>query len=386
MHGPILPTPHDTGPDTGQRSSTTVMIWDSPLRLFHWAMVGVVAIAAITGYVAPQWWLDIHVYAGYALGFLLAFRLVWGFLGSHYSKFSTFPLKPRAALEHLFSVLRGRSKVYTGHNPVGAWVIVALLTLLVLVVLSGVVVLGGQENLGPLASITGFKVGEATAEIHETLSGLLVGLISIHLVGVFVEVKVFRHPILKAMISGKKTVAGDYAGKKEPGFLRGAVLFSLVVAALLFMGLKLNAQPLPGWRNIEVPAVYKSECGDCHDSYHPSLETAAGWRDIMGNLADHFGEDASLDEETRRRITAYLGKNDAFSFDTEAAHKIGRVEMASNRMTDTPYWKKRHRAIKDAVFKGPSVGSKVNCQGCHRDAATGRFDDQNIHVPKEGLK
>ncbi len=384
MHGHIDTS---TGANQeNQRSSTTALIWDLPLRLFHWAMVGVVAIAAITGYVAPEWWLGIHVYAGYAIGFLLAFRLVWGVLGSHYSKFSTFPLKPRAALDHLFSVLKAKPKVYTGHNPVGAWVIVALLSLLTLVVLSGIVVLGGQENLGPLAAITGFKVGEFTAEIHETLSGLLIGLISIHLLGIFVEVKIFRHPILKAMISGKKSVPGDFPRKKQPGILRGAILFSLVVAALLFMGLKLNAQPLPGWRNIEVPALYNSECGDCHDPYHPSLETAASWRTVMTNLEDHFGEDASLDEETRRRIAAYLGANDAFSFDTEAANKIGRVEMASRRMTDTPYWKKRHRDIKDAVFKKRSVGSKVNCAGCHRDAATGRFDDASIHMPEGGLK
>ncbi len=362
------------------------MVWDLPLRLFHWSMVGVVAIAAVTGYVAPEWWLDIHVYAGYAIGFLLAFRLVWGVFGSHYSKFSTFPLKPRAALAHLFSVLRARPKVYTGHNPVGAWVIVALLSLLALVVLSGLVVLGGQENLGPLAAMTNFQIGSFTAEIHETLSGLLVGLISIHLLGIFVEVRIFRHPLLKAMISGGKAVGPDDPGKKQPGLLRGAVLFSLVVAALLFMGLKLNAQPPLGWRNIQVPPFYKSECGDCHDPYHPSLETAPEWRSVMANLENHFGEDASLDEETRLRITAYLSKNDAFSFDTEAANEIGRVETVSKRMTDTPYWKKRHRGIAAAVFRKQSVGSKVNCEGCHSDAATGRFDDARIHLPEGNRK
>jgi len=361
--------------------SRSVMVWDLPLRLFHWSMVCVVTIAFITGYLAPDSWQNIHVIAGYALGCLLAFRIVWGFFGSYYSRFNTFPLSIRAIGEHLLSILRMSPIAHIGHNPVGAWVIIILLTLLTLLVLTGLVVLGGEEDLGPLASIINFKVGDFTEDIHEALSGILLGVISIHLLGVFVEVKIFRHPVLKAMISGRKPVAKDGEEQGHSYILRGSVLFLMVVGMVVFAGMKLNALPSQGARNIVALPEYKTECGDCHVPYHPSLLMAGGWRSIMRTLPDHYGEDASLENDMRVLIENFLTTNDALNFDTKVSHKIGRIETASNRMTDTKYWKKKHRKIEDIAFRHPSVGSKVNCNGCHKDAATGRFNDSNIHVP-----
>ena len=97
-----------------------VMVWDLPLRLFHWAMVCVVAVAGVTGFLAPEWWLDVHVIAGYALTTLLVFRLVWGFAGSRYSRFRSFPLTPGGVVHHIRSLLHKKSPVHTGHNPVGS--------------------------------------------------------------------------------------------------------------------------------------------------------------------------------------------------------------------------------------------------------------------------
>jgi cytochrome b len=381
------------GTDTGSTSTIpvgkpvkTATVWDLPLRVFHWSMVCVVALAALTGYFTPEWWLDIHVYAGYAIGTLLAFRLMWGFWGTYYSRFRNFPLKYSAVSGHVASLLKARSKSFTGHNPVGAWMIVILLTLLISLVMTGLVVLGGQENLGPLASVISFQVGDFTEDIHEILSGLLMAAICIHLLGVIVEVNVFRHPILKAMITGKKPVATDHPDQNVSGIVRGSVLFLLVIGGLFFMGLRLSAQPSEKWQAIEVLEIYKSECGDCHHSYHPSLLSANRWDAVMSNLSDHYGEDASLDEETRFSINSYLNTHDAFRFDTEISHKIGRKVPESGRMTDTRFWKKRHQEIDKTVFKSPLVGSKVNCGACHGDAESGKFDDAKIHLPNGDKK
>jgi cytochrome b len=359
------------------------MVWDLPLRLFHWLMVCAVTVAAITGYLSSEWWLSLHVLAGYALGYLLAFRMTWGFLGSYYSRFSSFPLRLRDVANHLFSVLRARPETHAGHNPVGAWMIVGLLTLMILLVVTGLIVLGGQENLGPFAAIISFKVGDFFEDIHEALAGALIGAICIHLLGVFVEVKFFRHPILKAMISGQKPVPENGSGKGRVGLIRGAILFFAVAGSLTFAGTKLGALPSERWRPSAFSSVYSSECGDCHVPYHPSLRLAANWQVLMAGLADHYGEDASLEEEPRLQIERYLSANDASRFDTEVAHRIGRIETKSNRMTDTPYWKKHHRKFDAEIFARQGVGSKVNCDGCHRDAAPGRFDDANILIPNE---
>jgi len=359
-----------------------VMIWDLPLRLFHWLMVATVAIAGLTGFVAPAAWLDIHLFAGYALAILLAFRLAWGVLGSHYSRFRSFPLAPLSAFRHLRSLLRNSAAEHTGHNPVGAWMIIAILFLLSALVLSGLIVLGGQENLGPLGFLVGFQTGWRAAALHEIAAWGLAGAIAVHLLGVFVEARLLRHPVVSAMITGNKLVSRAKAkGHGRSYTARGLRLFTIAALILLGGGKMLASIPASGWKPVQTPAVYSAECGDCHDAYHPSLRTAASWRGIMSGLSDHYGEDASLDAETAAAMGAFLAANAAETFDTEAAWRMGRIDTKSLRITDTPYWTARHAGIADAVFKLSSVGSKVNCNGCHRDAASGRFADQDIHLP-----
>jgi len=368
-----------------ERPATALLVWDLPLRLFHWTMVVVVAVAGITGFFAPEWLLDLHVIAGYALGILLAFRLAWGFVGSRYSRFGSFPPALGGAYRHFRSILRGRPRAVIGHNPAGAWMIVILLFALVTLVVTGLVVLGGRENLGPLAAVTAFQTGEIAGLIHEISAWGLVGAVAVHLLGVFAETRIFRHPVLAAMITGKTTAAGLWPNVPEgPHTARGIAWFLAISATLLAAGIAMANIPSPTWRPVAVPAAYVSECGDCHHAYHPSLRTGETWRTMMNGLENHYGEDASIDRETATVITSYLEKNHAGTFDTEAAHRVGRMETPSLRMTDTPYWKARHRDIDPSVFRLRNVGSKVNCNGCHKDAASGRFDDVKIRLPVGG--
>jgi len=391
------PTPNLQQATAIQREKIT-LVWDLPLRFFHWAMVCVVIIAGITGFIAPPWWLDVHVIAGYALAILITFRVIWGFLGSYYSRFGTFPLALAGVFKQLRLLLDKKSEEHTGHNPVGAWMIVALLLVLVLLVLSGIVVLGGQENLGPLASETSYLVGKVGKALHELAAWALLGAITIHLLGVFVETKVFRHSVIKAMITGKKITADVSVGSEAEASssanansavgapagthaIRGFLLLLAIGGLLIGGGMKLADKPASGWRAVEVPPSYTSECGDCHNAYHPSLRTKVAWQAIMNGLADHYGEDATIDEDATKTITSYLIANAAETFDTQVSHVVGRADTPSFRMTDTPYWKDRHHEIDKAVFSVKDVGSKVNCSGCHKDAASGHFANIKIQLP-----
>jgi len=358
------------------------LIWDLPLRLFHWSMVCVVTVAALTGFFAPVGWLDVHTVAGYALSSLLAFRLAWGFFGGHFSKFKTFPLSRDRVIKHLGQIIARKSPAHIGHNPTGALMIVVLLLGLIAVVLTGLVTLGGQEKLGPLAFITSYKIGHFSKELHEMAAFAVVGAIFIHLFGVFVETRVFKHRVIQAMVTGKKVTVGKFLiPKHRNGAPRGVILSLLVPAVLIAGGTVLANKTPAGWKLLEIPAVYASECGDCHSAYHPSLRSAGAWQAVMAGLPDHFGEDASLGQKTAGRISAFLQANSATTFDTKVARRVGRNDTKSLRMTDTPFWKKRHDEIDDAVFRMRGVGSKVNCNACHKDAMSGRFGDANIHVP-----
>ncbi len=365
-----------------EQSVTSVLIWDLPLRLFHWAMVLVVCVAAVTGYLFEDWWLDVHVWAGYALTALLLFRLIWGFVGSYYSRFNSFPLSIGGVRTHLFDLLKGRSDPKEGHNPVGAWMIVLLLTTLIGLVVSGFVVWGGQENNGPLASVISYGVGKGVEDVHEIFANILMGLIGVHLAGVLVETVIFKHDLIRAMLTGEKQVVPS--GKSTAGLKHsviGIVLFAVIAFGLTYW---INSAS----RANEVAAldpVYKQACGECHMAYHPSLRTQSAWDQLMQGLEDHYGEDASLSDEVAQTVSTYLKDNNALNFDTEVAHKIGRINTPSLRITDTRFWQKKHDDFKDADFRHPAVGSKINCIACHKDAETGRFDDASIKLPK-GIK
>ena len=363
------------------------MVWDLPLRLFHWFLVVCVTIAGVTGFLAPAWWLDVHVYAGYGLGILLAFRLAWGLVGSPYSKFSAFPLRLSSVRRHLITLISRKPDSQVdfdpqGHNPVGAWVIVVMIGVLILLVATGLAVLGGQEKLGPLAFLTSYQFARLVKELHEILAWGLGGALAIHLSGVFAETVLFRHPVLKAMVTGRKpALAGDANVGGQGPIGRGAVVFTLVAATLIGLAAMLAERPAFGWRTLATPAVYSSECRDCHPAYHPSLRNAPAWRSIIAGLGDHYGEDASIDAASATAIENFLTTNAAGTFDTQAANRIGRVGTSDFRITRTPYWKRRHHDIPSAVYRQKNIGSKVNCNGCHRDADSGLYANSEIHIP-----
>ncbi|NVK19651.1 MAG: cytochrome b/b6 domain-containing protein [Methylocystaceae bacterium] len=355
------------------------IIWDLPLRFFHWSMVAVVFTAAVTGYFFEEWWLDVHVYAGYALTCLLIFRLIWGFLGSYYSRFHTFPLSRNGVVTHLKNLLKGKSEQHAGHNPVGAWMIVGLLATLCLLVVSGFIVWGGQENKGPLASLIGYQFGEWGEEIHETLAGILMFAISIHLLGVLVETFIFKHPIVQAMITGRKEGVSATGKPVSIWHSLAGMLILIGVGAAFSYWITTKQQPPMAMSSNE---TYQQECGDCHPAYHPSLRSQNDWQQIMNNLSDHYGEDASLDATTYQEITAFLNSQNANTFDTEVAHKVGRHDTPNQRMTQTRYWQKKHDELTETDYSHPDIGSKVNCNACHKDADSGRFDDDQIKLPK----
>jgi cytochrome b len=85
--------------------SDTILVWDLPTRVFHWVLVAAVIIAVLTGYIAPEWWMGVHLWAGYVIVLLLVFRLVWGVFGSEYSRIASFVHPPRKFGEHLRGVL-----------------------------------------------------------------------------------------------------------------------------------------------------------------------------------------------------------------------------------------------------------------------------------------
>ncbi len=368
---------------------STARVWDRFIRLFHWSLVIIVSIALFTGFLAPEWWLDIHIFAGYGLAVLLIFRIAWGFGGSAYARFSSFLFGLPEVIAHLRSVFQGRPTHYSGHNPAGAWMIFGLLVILSALVITGLIVQGGQEKQGMLAGIVTYGSGALAGEVHEFLAILLIVGICGHICGVLAESLLSGENLVRAMITGKKRLGTAGAHLRPDIWLnsRRDSILAIGAACLVVGAGALMLARVPSGGQIKMPknATYVSECAECHHAYHPSLMPAASWDLMMAGLAEHFGEDASLDDQTSEEIRAYLLAYAAGRWDTEAANNLRRI-LASDplRITSTPYWKRRHKHILDVTFTLKSVRTKANCIACHKDAETGQYADQMIQLPISG--
>ena len=158
----------------------------------------------------------------------------------------------------------------------------------------------------------------------------------------------------------------------------------LVVAAGGTLHWLSRLPPPASLRALPPNPVYQRECGACHYAFNPSLLPASSWAALMAGLGEHFGDDASLDPATASSLATWLVNNAAETFDTESANRF-RVVAPDHpyRITATPYWERKHAAIPAGVFARKGVGGKINCHACHRDAETGRYDDQAIAIPEE---
>ena len=377
------PASTDTVLDQGK---ARVRVWDLPTRLFHWLLVAAVAVAFLTGFVAPEWWMGLHKWSGYGVVALIVFRLVWGMFGSEHSRLASLARASSRAGDHLRGLLLLRPRHDLGHTPLGALMIFSLALALIALTTTGLMVLGGEEKQGPLAGVVPYAIGHAAKQVHELLAWLLLGLIAGHILGVVIESALTRENLVAAMVTGWKALpAGALPPAARPARAWPAVLtMAGLIAGTGALLIYLGRLPPIGSRSLAENATYLKECGACHYAFHPSLLPAESWRRVMSGLIDHFGEDASLDGQTIEAITAWLVANAAETWDTEAANRFRNVDPRDPlRVTATPFWRDKHNRVPDQLFALKVVRSKANCSACHGDAATGRFDDQAIALPEE---
>lgn len=177
------------GNPAGAAATREVLVWDLPVRLFHWSMVISFAGAWLTA--ESERWRLLHVSLGYTMAVLVVFRLVWGLIGTRHARFASFVRGPAAVLSYLRSLPGSRPQHHVGHNPAGAWAIVGLLGLGLVVVATG---WANYENLG----------GEWLEELHEGAATLMLALVGLHIAGVAVSSVLHRENLARAMVTGRK--------------------------------------------------------------------------------------------------------------------------------------------------------------------------------------
>jgi cytochrome b len=196
-----------------------VLVWDLPVRIFHWLLAASFAGAWLTA--EHERWRLLHVTLGCTVLALAVLRLAWGFVGTRHARFGDFVRGPRAALRYLGGLARGKPQNYLGHNPAGGLAIVALLALAVTAAAAG------------LATYT---LGDAWEDVHEALANLMLGLVGLHVAAVVVSGWLHRENLVAAMFSGRKRGASA-DGIATP---RRGVGIVLLAAVLGFWGWQLS--------------------------------------------------------------------------------------------------------------------------------------------------
>ena len=188
------------------RGARRFLLWDLPLRVFHWSLVGAVTTAVVTGELGGAW-MPWHGRAGLAIVGLLVFRHR---LGRRRLGDVALRAASRRRRRALLAYLRGRWRG-VGHNPLGALSVFALLALLSAQVATG---LFGNDDIafaGPLNHLVGRRAGSRATGWHRLLADGLFVLLALHLLAVAFHVIVKRHRLIRPMITGLQDVDAGHA-------------------------------------------------------------------------------------------------------------------------------------------------------------------------------
>lgn len=205
--------------------SRKFLVWDLPTRLFHWLLA-----ASFLG----AWWISeserwrlSHALLGVTVIVLVCFRLFWGAFGSGHARFATWTLAPARVLGYFRAILRRQPEHFVGHNPAGAWAVLALMVLTLSTAVSGWIAFS-------------LDVPEAVAEVHEVLATLTLWLVGVHVTAVILSSVLHRESLIGGMLHGFKRADGPTGAQQRVWV---AIILLAVVLAILIGWI-----PLPGIR------------------------------------------------------------------------------------------------------------------------------------------
>jgi len=171
------------------RSADRIKVWDPLVRIFHWSLVALFTFSFFTG----DEWKSAHILSGYAIGALVAIRIVWGLVGTRHARFSSFLYSPRTILAFLKDSLSMKARRYVGHNPAGGAMVILLI-----VMISGIVTTGYMMTTNTFWGV------EWVEDVHKVLVYSTLALIVLHVAGVLLASVEHRENLARAMITGWK--------------------------------------------------------------------------------------------------------------------------------------------------------------------------------------
>ena len=196
-----------------ETENTTVKVWDWPVRVFHWTLAASVLGAFVTG--ENEDFERLHQTLGWVAAGSIAFRVVWGLIGTRYARFREFVRGPAQVWAYVKSVRSGQAQHFVGHNPLGAIAVIVLMVLVGLSVYTGWL-------------LTADDVAEWLEDAHEIAANTLITVVLVHVIGVLWGSRTHGENLLKAMLTGRKTAPSEAGIHRNWGVLGLAMLMAVV--------------------------------------------------------------------------------------------------------------------------------------------------------------
>ncbi len=221
----------DAAVPTAQR-----LVWDLPVRITHWLLV-LAVLGSYVSYKLGLAYFKYHVWCGYAVLVLAAFRILWGVVGTRHARFASFVRPPAATLRHAAQLARGKARRYAGHNPLGAWMVLALLGMLLAQGLSGLFSNDEIASTGPLYAYVSNASSLKLTSLHRLLFDGIAIAIGLHVAAVLAYQLLKKDQLIRAMFTGHKPAA-EVAAEDGIGSSRlwlAAALSALLIAVLVLV-------------------------------------------------------------------------------------------------------------------------------------------------------
>ena len=209
-------------------SPQRIRVWDLPTRFFHWVLAALVLFSFISGRTGGSW-LEWHMRSGYTILALLIFRLAWGLVGSDTARFSHFVRGPRAAIGYVRETWAARHPTIVGHNPLGGWMVVFMIAVLVVQASTGLFADDEIATQGPLTGkVSNAFVARMTA-IHHYNQWVIAIVVALHVIAIALYWMRLRANLVGPMISGWMALP---AGVRPPEPVHRSAIGAAVLLAL----------------------------------------------------------------------------------------------------------------------------------------------------------
>ncbi len=355
------------------------LFFSKTLRLYHLLFALFIVLAYISS--GSDLLLLPHSTFGLIVLFVIFLRFIWFFIGEKGAKLSSFDLKLSSLKGYMISYFS--FKETKPRNPAASFSAISMWVLGIVSVLSGLVFIGAKYGSGFFGILHGSNFDLHTLkEIHELSSNLLLIVAGIHVLGVLSENFMKKTAIVKTMFDGKLY---SNIETTEPNVVQNSIILSSFMGVVI---IGFGVYIFTDYKNpffdsrtnyidykVVAPTM-TNECTACHMFYPPNLTNQKTQLEILKNLPNHFGSDASVDNETLVALTQetmiLAPMQSRFRFDKDTF-------LASNQsMTTTEKWKHNHEELGDEWFKENKI-KKTSCKECHSGIESGSISPYELN-------